>query len=314
LVHRSIVNPDECPGVSVEQRERDEATIRRELGTAHTAEITYIDEGWDSRVYMVEGGRAVFKFPRSRAVITQYRHEIAALRMFEGISTPVRTPRVRSLGPDLEYFGYAAIVGQPLSKVLAGLGPDQKRAAGAAIGRFLCHVHRADLEGAPRIAVDEEVAIYAGVYEEALPTLTATFSSEAMRVVEAFFVEQLPNELRRLGVDLKLCHADLGPWNLVWAADEEIGVIDFGDVSYYDASKDFSGFGDETMLRAALDAYGADDLFREKVAVRVKAFPVLDLPFYLGKGDDAGVHACLDFIQRVVVGGDDSGEMRFGRA
>ncbi|MEO9175936.1 MAG: hypothetical protein ABI317_10535, partial [Gaiellales bacterium] len=73
---------------------------------------------------------------------------------------------------------------------------------------------------------------------------------------------------------------------------------------YYDESKDFSGFNDELILRTALDAYGADDLLREKAALRIKALPVLDLPFSLGKGDQRGVDACLDLVRRRIVGAD----------
>lgn len=57
-------------------------------------------------------------------------------------------------------------------------------------------------------------------------------------------------------------------------------------------------FGDSTVIDAALEAYGAGELLRRKVALRVEAFSVLELPFYLGKKDEAGTRACLELLQK----------------
>jgi hypothetical protein len=140
--------------VPPELRERDEVVIRRELGLHEGRGITYVDEGWDSRVYIVNGGQAVFKCPRAPAVATQYRHEIAALQMLEGITTGVRTPQVRWIAHDLEYFGYVGIVGEPLSTVVGDLGPGHRTRMGVAIGRFLSALHCATLEATPTTTVE----------------------------------------------------------------------------------------------------------------------------------------------------------------
>ena len=194
-----------------------------------------------------------------------------------------------------------------------------KVAVGAAIGGFLRALHQLDLAGAPTVPVAVEGANYAEYFESGRPALAEQLTAREMRVVEAFVLEELPDAITRSGADLRLCHADLGPWNLIVTpvgapvrtkrseaepegAIYEVGVIDFGDIAYYDTSKDFSGFGDDVILRAALDAYGADELLRGKAALRVKAFPVLDLPFYIGKNDRAGVGACVQLVRRVIVG------------
>ncbi len=308
------MNRDECPVVTAVQRQQDESIIRRALVLDEHSRIAYVDEGWDSRVYVVNGGEAVFKFPRAPRVIAQYRHEIAALRLLEDLDTGVPTPRVRWVGPDLGYFGYVGVVGEPLS-VGAVLEPDVRKAAGAALGRLLRTLHDAHLDGAPSVNVDEEISIYAGALEHAMSTLVAAFSTQDKRRIETFILGELPDEMRRLGGVPKLSHADLGPWNLIVGPDRSIGVIDLGDVAYYDESKDFSGFNDELILRTALDAYGADDLLREKAALRIKALPVLDLPFSLGKGDQRGVDACLDLVRRRIVGADPiDGRAAPGRA
>jgi aminoglycoside phosphotransferase (APT) family kinase protein len=300
--------------VSPDQRRHDEAVIRRELGLADLDDIAYVDEGWDSRVYLVDHGRVVFKFPRSPFIRTQFRLEVAALRMLERATSAVVIPSVRYEDPDLEYFGYAGVVGRPMSEVLGALTRDEKTDIGTAIGSFLRVLHGADLDGAPTTTVAAEVSNYAEHFDSARPALAAALSARELRVVESFVVDQLPHELIGLGGDLKLSHADLGPWNMVLSCAGEVGVIDFGDIGYYDASKDFSGFGDDVILRAAFAAYGADDLLRAKAALRIKAFPVLDLPFYLGKQDQAGVDACVQLVRRVIVDGDDSTGARYTRA
>jgi len=73
----------ERPETSGDARARDESVIRREVGG--TVEIAYTDEGWDSRVYVVNGGEAVFKFPRAPDTIRQYKREIAAMRLVNTI-------------------------------------------------------------------------------------------------------------------------------------------------------------------------------------------------------------------------------------
>jgi hypothetical protein len=75
--------------VSPEVRQHDESVIRRELG--HDGEIVFTDEGWDSRAYILNHGEAVFKFPRTPETAEQYRYEIAALNVLEGLNSPVRT-------------------------------------------------------------------------------------------------------------------------------------------------------------------------------------------------------------------------------
>jgi hypothetical protein len=93
----------------------------------------------------------------------------------------------------------------------------------------------------------------------------------------------------------------------------EVGVIDFGDVGYQDGSKDFSGFGDDAILAVAFDSYGADAVLREKAYLRIKAFPILDIPFYLGKQNQAGVDACTDLVRRVIVQGEGLPNARYKR-
>ena len=37
-----------------------------------------------------------------------------------------------------------------------------------------------------------------------------------------------------------------------------------------------------------------------------QSIPVLDIPFYLGKGDVTGVQVCLDLVRRLIIRGEHS--------
>ncbi len=291
--------------------ERERAIVRRCVAGADT--IAYNDDGWDSRVYVVDGGSTVFKFARTPDVRRQYQHEIAVLRLLESLEHPVATPRVRWEGPGLEYFGYEGVVGEELSRRIAGLTAPRRKAIGTDLGNFLRQLHAESLPDAPRTDIDATVVTYRRKYRLAEPALARAFSRAEARALERFFLDELPRELHRLGGEMRLCHGDLGPWNVIVRQDGRVGVIDFGDAAYQDPSIDFSGFGDDVILDAAFAAYGADAWLLEKTALRIRAFPILDLPFYLGKQNAAGVARCIDVVRRVLVEGDDSTAVRFLR-
>jgi Ser/Thr protein kinase RdoA (MazF antagonist) len=288
--------------VTPQQIAADEAVVRHELELSGGDQIELEEEGWDSRVYLVNRGEVVFKFPRSPRVSEQYEYESAVLTMLEQHELPARTPRVRWVGANYSFLGYEGIPGAALDDVLPGLDRSRQAAIGATIGRFVKTLHQLTLDVARRITLDEEVRIYHEKFGLAEPVLHTQLTQDEFKAARHFFFEVLPSELRRLGRDPKLCHGDLGPWNVVVTPDNEIGIIDFGDLGYWDASKDLSG-RDQGLLAAARDAYGADENLRAKATVRDKAFPVLDMPFYMGKNDPAGVEMCLAETRRLIVHG-----------
>jgi aminoglycoside phosphotransferase (APT) family kinase protein len=281
----------------------EEALIRRHVGA--NCDIAYVDEGWDSRVYVVNGGEAVFKFPRTPAIKEQYQHEVAAFRLFEGIPTPVQLPRVRWAPADLAYLGYEGIVGISLSELLPLLSERDKQHIGAAIGGFLEQLHAADLPNVPERDVEGEIKRYFEKYALAAPALVDAFSRRELELIERFFLHELPTEMRRLGGEMRLCHVDLGPWNIIVTPDHQVGIIDFGDIGYEDPSSDFAGLCDDIVRDAALASHNADDWLRQKATLRAKAFPILDIPFYLGKKNEAGVQACISLLRRVVIEGEE---------
>ena len=281
------------------------ALVRQILRLDDHNNVEYDDDGWDSRVYVVNRGQAVFKFPRSLEAQMQYDREIRVLEALHTIDGPIQIPDVQWRGPDLQWFGYKGIVGQQLSSCLSDLDADTKRSIGGELGVFLRKLHTCRIDDLPAVSVEKEIAQYHEKYRLALPAFDELTPTER-RVTQSFFLDVLPRQLRELGGELRVTHGDLGPWNVILSDHYQVGVIDFGDVSYQDPSKDFSGFGDDIILGTALAAYGADDWLREKALLRIKAFPILDIPFYLGKGNVTAVQVCLELVRRLIVHGEVS--------
>lgn len=73
---------------------------------------------------------------------------------------------------------------------------------------------------------------------------------------------------------------------MIVADDGGLGIIDFGDVGYYDRSKDFVGIQEPDIFAAALDAYGRSENLERKIALRRKMWCVIQLTACIGKGDD----------------------------
>ena len=65
-------------------------------------------------------------------------------------------------------------------------------------------------------------------------------------------------------------------------------------------SKDFIGLKDVSALNAALSVYGDNAILREKIALRKKVLAILDLPFFIGKNDQAGINNTVHNIRRAI--------------
>ena len=57
--------------------------VKRLSGVSDENRININEIGWTSRVYIVDSGEIVFKFPRSEKFRIECRHEIAALKLIK---------------------------------------------------------------------------------------------------------------------------------------------------------------------------------------------------------------------------------------
>lgn len=118
------------------------------------------DIGWDSRVYIVNSGEAVFKFPRSDQVRKLYTHEIAGYKLLEKINTDALLPRIKWEHKNNDYFGYKGIVGTELDKRIKSLNSEEKRKIGRIIGSFLSQLHRLKLQSTSTVSIQDEIEEY----------------------------------------------------------------------------------------------------------------------------------------------------------
>ncbi|RZS45084.1 phosphotransferase family enzyme [Herbihabitans rhizosphaerae] len=276
--------------------EREKQLVQRLTGGVPRLE----EIGWTSRAYVVDGGRYVVMFPRTDEDRAEYEREIAILRLLDGVRFDVLVPRLRWVGDGNSHLGYEGIVGRQFDRFSEELDADRKRAIGRQIGGFVRTMHTFDLPGVPTFAVREVVENLHEKYALGLPVIQQHLGASELVRLKDFVQDEVPAELARLGCDAVLCHGDLGYWNIVLADDDRVGIIDFGDVGYYDRSQDFAGLADPEVLEGALSVYGDDDLLRRKIALRRTILPIVDLPFYVGKGDERGVAEKIAGIRAVI--------------
>lgn len=280
--------------------DQEQSIIKAELNLSEDDEITFDDEGWDSRVYLVNGGETAYKFPRAPGVVRGYPREISALKMLKGIHSEVITQRFKALDSGNRYFSYAGVMGTKLSVLLGLLEEKEKQRVGSTIGSFLKELHVHHLGDVPIVTIDDEIEEYQSKYRLALPIIESSFSPEEQSSIAGFFFEQMPAQMGALGSEMRLCHGDLGSYNIVLNNDSTIGIIDFGNVGYYDQSKDFIDFGDEIVLDAALGAYGDSALLRAKAAVRTEGLTAIDLVYYMSKKNSQGIGITIEKLRSLL--------------
>ena len=288
-------------GTASDVRDQESACVRSIAGLSADDHVQFEDEGWDSRVYVVNRGEVVFKFPRTASAQGAYANEIAIMRLLDGGDDRVRVPVVQWVGPDLSYFGYRGIVGHQLGRVMESVSHTDRARIGSDLGAFLAGLHALVLPNVRVVTVEDEIEEFVRKFASARTAIEDEFTATERSGLDHFFGARLPGTMRALGGEPVTCHGDLGAYNVMVGDDGRVGMIDFGDLGIIDKSKDFIGFEDPAMLSAALDAHGASEQLREKVAIRALALPALDLPFYLGKGDAAGVAHCIDRLRAIVI-------------
>ena len=94
---------------------------------------------------------------------------------------------------------------------------------------------------------------------------------------------------------MKLCHGDLGLWNIIFN-ENQIGIIDFGDVGYYDSSIDFSGIRDIVMYNCLVKNYGFNESMLKKIDIRKMIIPILEIPYFLEQNNKKELQNNLSLI------------------
>lgn len=274
-----------------------EMKLVEDLTGMASSQISLNDLGWTSRVYVANDGQFIMKFPRKEAVKKEYAQEAKIYKLLEPLDLEVQVPKLRWVHPAYDYIGYEGITGVEYDSVAETIDQAHQTAIGHSIGNFLKQLHQLQLDNPHIMTVEDEIKQFQAKYTACLPLLNSRITKDEQERYEKFIYHEMPAEIRRLGSKPVLCHGDLGYWNLVLKQDGQVGVIDFGDVGYYDESKDFGGLEDEAMLEAALEVYGDGDMLRERIAIRRKSIPFLELQYYDEIGDTVKIQETLQTIR-----------------
>jgi len=279
--------------------QHEKQIIRDVAGLSKTDEIVFNDRGWDSRVYSFGQGRYFFKFPRSPKIQNGYKYEIAAIKFLHDLDTKVVGQKLLWEHPENAYFGYEGVQGQPVVNVMSTLTTSQKQAIGEALGDFLKQFHALQLSGARTMRLEDESKQIQRWYEGCKPTIQKWFTEGEQRRLHGLVYEEWPAKLVELGQELVLSHGDLHFENILYGENGSVGIIDFGDVAYYDCSKDFLELEEEpAIFKSVLAVYGGHgDTLGQKIAVRQAMIQIINLGFQAGKNDESSVAQTVEKIK-----------------
>lgn len=257
----------------------DELQIIEQLTGASPDQIKLADDGFWSRDYVIDNGRIVFKFKKSEEV--KYEPEIKALEFINSLDLDINTQKVGWVSPDDSYLGIYGVVGQSLDSLP---NPDYQ-SIGTQLASVLRKLHQVRPENAEVFTLDRELAAWQERYQKSHDRLSDYFSDKKIARFNKFVFETIPTRLKELGENIVYSHGDLGDGNIFVDDEGKVGIIDFSEMCYFDEASDFMDVSNEELRTAMLDAYGADDVLREKVRLRVLVRPFIVFGDYVKRGD-----------------------------
>jgi len=251
--------------------QKDELEIVMRLtGVDDENRIKINETGWTSRVYIIDGGKIVFKFPRNAKFREECKHEVTVLKLLREQKFYLSVPVLNWTTEDNSYFGYNGVEGKPLREVIGDLSDEQKIEIGRQIGKFLRQLHGMKISGSIKALTLEEQALeYQNWYRKGRDSLTEYFSETELMIIDDFFAHEVPDCMVGTN-ELVLCHGDLDYNNTLIDSKNQVGLIDFGDAGLYDRSQDFRGMEDDILLESMMMAYGGDKVI-SKVAAETTA-------------------------------------------
>jgi len=275
-------------------------TVKRLTGVDDETRIVKSDIGWTSRAYVIDNGKIVFKFPRNAKFREACRNEVVALKLLQSRPFCLRVPILNWTIEDNSYFGYYGVEGKPLREVIANLSDQQKIEIGTQTGLFLRQLHEITDYGDIKAQTLEEQALeYQNLYRAGKNLLTGFYNETELGRIDSFFAHEVPQCMVGTN-ELVFCHGDLDYNNTLVDSQNQVGVIDFGDVGLYDRSQDFRGMDDEILRNAMLQAYGGDGVISKAAAETTsKMIDVLNLIYCLENSYFDGVDNVENCLKQV---------------
>lgn len=259
--------------------------------------IVINEVGWTSRVYIVDSGKIVFKFPRNTKFREECKQEIATLKLIKEQNFSLSVPVLNWVAEDNSYFGYYGVEGKPLATVIDGLSEQQKTEIGTQLGGFLKQLHGIKNYGDIKSqTLEEQAEEYQDWYQKDRDSLKNFFCQPELKKIDNFFTCEVPKCMTGTG-ELVFCHGDLDYNNTLISGENRVGVIDFGDARLYDRSQDFRGMDDEVLREAMIRAYGGGEVINKEAAdATSKMIDVLNMLYCIEQKDSIGI---TDYLERV---------------
>ncbi len=207
--------------------------------------IDFMDEGWDSCVFEING-KYIFRFPKYEDSVECLKREICLLPKLAEHLGGLKIPRFEfiaqnSLKPGECFVGYEKIPGKILEKEThLALSNSQKREVANQLASFLSAIHAFPLSEAKACGIQEESFQnnYQESFDEAREHVFHSLSEKQQQYVTNVFENYL-SDSENFNYEPVLLHADIGPSHILHANGKIVGVIDFGDVVIGDPDYDY---------------------------------------------------------------------------
>ena len=280
----------------------NELKIVKQLTGVEDNRIEVSEIGWTSRVYIIDGGKVVFKFPRNAKFREECKQEVAVLKLIKEQVFSLNVPVLNWTTDDNTYFGFYGVEGKPLGEVIDSLSEQQKIEIGTRLGEFLKQLHGIKNCGDIKAqTLEEQTAEYQDWYRKDRDLLKEFFSELELKTIDDFFAYEVPECMTGTG-ELVFCHGDLDYNNTLINGNNQVGVIDFGDARFYDRSQDFRGMDDEILREAMIKAYGGDEVISKAAAETTsKMIDVLNMLYCIEQKDLVGINAFLRRIRSKIL-------------
>ena len=270
-------------------KSKELAIVKELTNVTDESRIVLNEIGWTSRVYIVDNGEIVFKFPKGKKWQEECEHELNVLKFINDFEFGVNLPLIKWVGEKDFYTGFYGVKGNSITtEIVEKLSETQKRKVGTQIGLFLKKLHSIDYKGKSPIRESSEIEWFQKTFYKRKHILKEHFNEDELNTIEEL-VTSLPQKSTNLGTEQVFCHCDLGYNNILLSDNLEVGIIDFGDAGIFEKSYDFTGLEDDVILDAAIIEYGDNEILREKIAIRRPLLPLMEMLFLIDRKDEEGI-------------------------
>ena len=270
-------------------KSKELAIVKKLTNVNDESRIVLNEIGWTSRVYIVDNGEFVFKFPKGKKWQEECKHELNVLKFISDYEFSVNLPLIKWTGEKDFYMGFYGVKGNSITtEIVEKLSETQKRKVGTQIGLFLKKLHSIDYNGNCPNNESTEFEWLQKMFHKKKRILKSHFSKNELDSIEEL-VTSLPQKSAHLGTEQVFCHCDLGYNNILLTDNLEVGIIDFGDAGIYEKTFDFTGLEDDIILDAAIIGYGDNEILREKIAIRRSLLPLMEMLFLIDRKDTEGI-------------------------